>query len=78
MNAQSKSMIESQMGPTNSGDSKTSSHSPPHICIVGAGIAGLRCAAVLQKHNIRVTILEARNRVGGRVWIGDLTHRSRV
>ena len=42
-------------------------HDPPHICVVGAGIAGLRCAAVLHENGIRVTILEARNRVGGRV-----------
>jgi NADPH-dependent 2,4-dienoyl-CoA reductase/sulfur reductase-like enzyme len=40
---------------------------PPHICVVGAGIAGLRCAAVLHENGIRVTILEARDRVGGRV-----------
>jgi NADPH-dependent 2,4-dienoyl-CoA reductase/sulfur reductase-like enzyme len=42
-------------------------HGPPHICVVGAGIAGLRCAAVLHENGIRVTILEARDRVGGRV-----------
>jgi pyruvate/2-oxoglutarate dehydrogenase complex dihydrolipoamide dehydrogenase (E3) component len=39
----------------------------PHICIVGAGIAGLRCATVLHEGGIDVTILEARDRVGGRV-----------
>ncbi len=39
----------------------------PHVCIVGAGIAGLRCAEVLIQHGIRVTILEARDRIGGRV-----------
>ena len=39
----------------------------PHICIVGAGIAGLRCATVLHEGGIRVTILEARDRIGGRV-----------
>lgn len=39
----------------------------PHICIVGAGIAGLRCATVLHESGIRVTILEARDRIGGRV-----------
>jgi NADPH-dependent 2,4-dienoyl-CoA reductase/sulfur reductase-like enzyme len=42
-------------------------HDPPHICVVGAGIAGLRCAAVLHENGIRVTILEARDRLGGRV-----------
>jgi NADPH-dependent 2,4-dienoyl-CoA reductase/sulfur reductase-like enzyme len=46
----------------------TSSRSPPaHVGIVGAGVAGLRCADVLLKHGVRVTILEGRTRVGGRV-----------
>jgi hypothetical protein len=39
----------------------------PHVCVVGAGIAGLRCADILLQSNVRVTILEARNRLGGRV-----------
>jgi phytoene dehydrogenase-like protein len=39
----------------------------PHIGIIGAGVAGLRCADVLLQHGFRVTILEGRNRVGGRV-----------
>jgi protoporphyrinogen oxidase len=41
--------------------------SKPHICIVGAGISGLRCAAKLSQHGFRVTILEARDRLGGRI-----------
>lgn len=39
----------------------------PHICVVGAGVAGLRCADVLLQHGVKVTILEGRDRVGGRV-----------
>ncbi|KAK4249062.1 hypothetical protein C7999DRAFT_39763 [Corynascus novoguineensis] len=39
----------------------------PHIGIVGAGFAGLRCADVLLRNGFRVTILEARNRLGGRI-----------
>lgn len=39
----------------------------PHICVVGAGVAGLRCADVLLQHGAKVTILEGRDRVGGRV-----------
>ena len=39
----------------------------PHICVVGAGMSGLRCAEVLTQHGMKVTILEARDRIGGRV-----------
>ena len=44
-----------------------SSRRTNHVGIVGAGVAGLRCADVLLRHGVRVTILEARDRVGGRV-----------
>ena len=39
----------------------------PKTCIVGAGVSGLRCATVLLEHSHDVTIIEARNRIGGRV-----------
>ena len=39
----------------------------PHICVVGAGVAGLRCAEILSKRGMQVTILEGRDRIGGRV-----------
>lgn len=38
------------------------------VCIVGAGFAGLSAALRLQARNVRCVILEARDRVGGRVW----------
>ncbi|TAQ86605.1 hypothetical protein B7494_g5066 [Chlorociboria aeruginascens] len=38
----------------------------PHVGIVGAGIAGLRCADVLLQNGFKVTILEGRDRIGGR------------
>lgn len=44
----------------------------PHICVVGAGVSGLRCAAILAEKGIKVTILEGRNRVGGRVSISNV------
>jgi len=40
---------------------------PPRVCIVGAGMAGLRCADLLIKGGLHVTMLEARDRIGGRV-----------
>jgi NADPH-dependent 2,4-dienoyl-CoA reductase/sulfur reductase-like enzyme len=41
----------------------------PHVGIVGAGVAGLRCAETLIECGIEVTILEGRGRIGGRVDI---------
>ncbi|KAK3307925.1 uncharacterized protein B0T15DRAFT_390511 [Chaetomium strumarium] len=40
----------------------------PHVGIVGAGFAGLRCADLLLRNGFRVTVLEARNRLGGRIF----------
>jgi hypothetical protein len=39
----------------------------PHIAVIGAGVAGLRCADVLIRAGVKVSIYEARDRVGGRV-----------
>ncbi len=38
------------------------------VAILGAGIAGLICAYMLQRAGYRVTVLEARDRIGGRSW----------
>ena len=40
---------------------------PRHVVILGAGFAGLAAAYALHKKGIKVTVLEARNRIGGRV-----------
>ncbi|KKA20664.1 Monoamine oxidase [Rasamsonia emersonii CBS 393.64] len=40
----------------------------PHVGIIGAGISGLRCADILTQNGAKVTILEARDRIGGRTF----------
>ena len=42
-----------------------------NIAIVGAGVAGLRCADVLLQAGAHVTIFEARDRIGGRLHQQD-------
>ena len=44
----------------------TDSH--PSVVILGAGLAGLVSAFELHQAGYRVTVIEARDRVGGRVW----------
>jgi polyamine oxidase len=39
-----------------------------HVVVVGAGMAGLAAARSLADEGVRVTVLEARERIGGRVW----------
>jgi squalene-associated FAD-dependent desaturase len=38
----------------------------PHVVVVGGGLAGLAAAAALSAADVRVTVLEARRRAGGR------------
>src|SRR3982751_732281 len=47
--------------PASSGTNKS-------IVVLGAGIAGLVSAYELRRAGYRVSVLEARDRIGGRVW----------
>lgn len=38
------------------------------VIVIGAGVAGLAAAGRLARAGVQVTILEARNRIGGRLW----------
>ncbi|MBE2254785.1 MAG: FAD-dependent oxidoreductase [Ignavibacteria bacterium] len=43
-----------------------------NVIIVGAGLAGLSAGKFLKEKGVNVTILEARNRIGGRVFSFDI------
>lgn len=54
------------------------SSSKTDVAIIGAGVAGLSAAYMLKKAGINVLILEAQNRVGGRVFTKHLPHHMQV
>jgi monoamine oxidase len=44
------------------------------VCVIGAGLAGLAAAEELARRGREVVVLEARDRVGGRVWSDRLAN----
>lgn len=51
---------------------------PSSVIVIGAGFAGLAAAAYLKKKKLKVTVLEARNRIGGRVVSFDVPGENMV
>ena len=43
----------------------------PHAIVIGAGLSGLNSALLLEDQGFRVTVVEARERVGGRLYTLD-------
>jgi monoamine oxidase len=41
---------------------------PFDVAVIGAGAAGLAAAAELARRGCSVCLLEARDRIGGRIW----------
>lgn len=48
------------------------------VCVVGAGYAGLTAARRLSQNGKSVVVLEARDRIGGRIWTHHLSDGSPV
>jgi hypothetical protein len=49
----------------------------PDVIVIGAGVSGLKAARDLQAAGLRVLVLEARNRTGGRIWTHKVRRRRR-
>jgi len=67
---------DSQGGESRAEDSEGGESGRADVVIVGAGFSGLAAARALAKAGKKVVVLEARNRVGGRVKAGTIAGRT--
>ncbi|MEM8488789.1 MAG: NAD(P)/FAD-dependent oxidoreductase [Bacteroidota bacterium] len=49
-----------------------------HVVILGGGLSGLTTAYLLQSHPVKISILEGRDRLGGRIWTKLLAGNTRA
>lgn len=54
--------------PSNIPSTQTESRQKADVLVIGAGISGLAAARTLVDGGLSVIVLEARNRIGGRIW----------
>ena len=50
----------------------------PKVSLIGAGIAGLAAAIELEKQGVDFILLEAQDRVGGRIYVKELPNGKRI
>lgn len=55
-------------------DSTNGCNADVDVCIIGAGISGLHSAYELSKKNVSIKLIEARSRLGGRIYSSGLEH----
>ena len=48
------------------------------VLVIGAGLSGLYAARTLKRAGLKVAVLEARDRVGGRVWSRRLANGATI
>ena len=63
--------IDSSTSPRRQDATPETSDHQTTVVVIGAGMAGLAAARTLCGRNYRVVVVEARDRVGGRIWTED-------